>query len=412
MKKLFIAALMVFGTSAAFAGDSEALKAIMKAKTYAEASALVKQTVDQLASPAEKAKAYNHLVKLSQETIDAQNAIIQANVLAVAEKRDPTPYDTLAMYEASYQLVNDAIECEKYDQMPDAKGKVKPRYGETNRNLALQARVNLVGAGNAAAGKGDQAGVLKYWGAFLDTDDNAFLNVDKASEASYIGQVAYFTALYANQAKQLDKALKYCDIAAQDPNQAKDAINLKFTIGQSNLKSKEDTLRYINELKDFYVKNPDSEAAFGTLCNLYSGINQKDEVDKLVADKIAKDPNNYTAWALKGQNEMNQASTAEKPDWDAPINSFKKCIEIDGTNAVVLTYLGFCINSKAATIEGNRNLQKEMYRESLGYLERAKEIDPNREKANWAYPLYQCYYLVYSADDPRTKEMEEILKVK
>jgi hypothetical protein len=65
-----------------------------------------------------------------------------------------------------------------------------------------------------------------------------------------------------------------------------------------------------------------------------------------------------------------------------------------------------------ATIEGNRNLQKEMYRESLGYLERAKEIDPNREKANWAYPLYQCYYLVYSADDPRTKEMEEILKVK
>ena len=46
----------------------------------------------------------------------------------------------------------------------------------------------------------------------------------------------------------------------------------------------------------------------------------------------------------------------------------------------------------------------------MGYLERAKEIDPNRERANWAYPLYQCYYLVYAASDPRTLEMEKLLK--
>lgn len=412
MKKLMIAAMVLFGTSTAFAGDSEALKAIMKAKTFAEASALVKSSLDQLASPAEKAKAYNHLVKLSQEKVDAENMVIQANMTAQLEKKDPTPYDTLGLYEASYNLLINAIECNKYDQMPDEKGKVKPKYGETIRPQALAARINLVGAGNAAAGKGDQKGVLKYWGTFLDTDDDAFLNVDKASEAAYIGQVAYFTALYANQAKDFDRALKYCDIAAQDPSQAKEAVTLKFSIGQSNLKTKADTLKYIDELKDFYAKNPDSEEAFGTLCNLYSSIDMKDEVNKLVDEKIANNPNNATAWALKGQNEMNEASSADKPDWDKPIETLKKCIEIDGTNPVVLTYLGFCLNSKSATIENNRNLQKELYRESLGYLERARELDPNRERANWAYPLYQCYYLVYSADDPRTKEMEEILKVK
>ena len=37
-------------------------------------------------------------------------------------------------------------------------------------------------------------------------------------------------------------------------------------------------------------------------------------------------------------------------------------------------------------------------------------VDPNREKANWAYPLYQCYYSVYGANDPKTKELEAILK--
>ena len=35
MKKLMIAAALLLGTSAVFAGDSEPLKAIMSAKTYA-----------------------------------------------------------------------------------------------------------------------------------------------------------------------------------------------------------------------------------------------------------------------------------------------------------------------------------------------------------------------------------------
>ncbi|MDD2603124.1 MAG: hypothetical protein PHX91_09315, partial [Prevotella sp.] len=83
---------------------------------------------------------------------------------------------------------------------------------------------------------------------------------------------------------------------------------------------------------------------------------------------------------------------------------------IDGTNPVVLTYLGFSLNAKASLINNDRAAQKALYTEAMGHLERAKELDPNREKANWAYPLYQCYYLVYAANDPRTLEMEKLLK--
>ena len=57
MKKLMIAALMMLSTSAVFAGDSDALKAILKAKTYSEAASLVKSSMNSLATPAEKAKA-------------------------------------------------------------------------------------------------------------------------------------------------------------------------------------------------------------------------------------------------------------------------------------------------------------------------------------------------------------------
>ena len=48
-----IAALLLLGASSAFAGDSDALKAVKKAKTYAEAEALVKQNLNAFANDKE-----------------------------------------------------------------------------------------------------------------------------------------------------------------------------------------------------------------------------------------------------------------------------------------------------------------------------------------------------------------------
>ena len=35
---------------------------------------------------------------------------------------------------------------------------------------------------------------------------------------------------------------------------------------------------------------------------------------------------------------------------------------------------------------------KAIYTEAKTHLEKIKEADPNREKVNWAYTLYQVYY--------------------
>lgn len=405
MKKIMIAALMVLGTSTAFAGDSDALKAIVKAKDYAEAASLLKSSLSQLASDAEKAKAYNHLTKLALDKYNAEKEIQTKNAAAEQLQQATQPFDTVGFYNAAYNALTNALECYKYDNMPDAKGKVKPKFFETLSTTIPAARIDLVNAGQHAAQASNEADVMKYWGTYLDTKDSELIvKSPKLMEESWIGQVAYFTALYANQGKQYDRALKYLDIAIQDPEFAKEAQSLKFGIAQQNLKTQADTLKFINDLKAFYDANSDSEAAFGTLCNMYSSMGKKDEMMNLVKDKIAKDPNNYTAWALKGQSEMNDQ------DYDNAIESFKNAIQIDGTNPVVLTYLGFSMNAKAAGIEGNIPAQKALYKESMTYLERARDIDPDRQKANWAYPLYQCYYINYSANDPRTKELEDMLK--
>ena len=50
MKKLMMMAMMMVASATAFAGDSDALKAILKSKSYAEAENLVKTTLSQLAN--------------------------------------------------------------------------------------------------------------------------------------------------------------------------------------------------------------------------------------------------------------------------------------------------------------------------------------------------------------------------
>ena len=412
MKKLMIAALMMLGTSAAFAGDSEPLKAILKAKTYPEAEQLLKTNLGQLANSEEKAKAYNHLTKLALEKFDKENAIQAANMAAVVAKQPETPYDTLGFYEAAYNATMNGLECMKYDAEPNTKGAVKPKFTENLKMLIANTRMQLITAGNHYAGLGDQDGVLKYWGTFLDSDDNPIFAASKAQEAQFIGQVAYYSAQFANQAKQYERAEKYADIAMKDEAMREKAQTFKYAMAQRNLKTHEDSVKYVNTIKELYQREPDNEMAFGTLCNMYNELNMNAELKALIDDKLAKDPNNHTAWALKGQSLMNQNTTADNPNWDECIEAFKKAIEIDGTNPVILTYLGYSINSKAAQVNGDRAAQKALYKEAMGYLERAKEIDPNRERANWAYPLYQCYYLVYAASDPRTLEMEKLLKSK
>ena len=376
-----IAALMMLGTSAAFAGDSEPLKAILKAKTYPEAEQLLKTNLGQLANSEEKAKAYNHLTKLALEKFDKENAIQAANMAAVVAKQPETPYDTLGFYEAAYNATMNGLECMKYDAEPNAKGAVKPKYTENLKMLIANTRMQLVTAGNHYAGLGDQDGVLKYWGTFLDSDDNPIFAASKAQEAQFIGQVAYYSAQFANQAKQYERAEKYADIAMKDEAMREKAQTFKYAMAQRNLKTHEDSVKYVNTIKELYQREPDNEMAFGTLCNMYNELNMNAELKALIDDKLAKDPNNHTAWALKGQSLMNQNTTADNPNWDECIEAFKKAIEIDGTNPVILTYLGYSINSKAAQVNGDRAAQKALYKEAMGYLERAKEIDPNRESA-------------------------------
>ena len=399
MKKLIVAAMLVLGATSAFAGDSDALKAVMKAKTYAEAEALLKQNLGQFANDAEKAKAYNKLVDLGMKDFNDQQSIQQTNQLM--KKNDPV--DENVMNEGAYNALMNAIECYKYDQLPNAKGKVAPKFNG-NATRVWGARQQLVNAGQTAAQNNKADEVLKYWGAFLDTDSEPlFAAVDakqKEAEKEYIGQVALFAARYAYQAKDAARCEKYCDIAMTSEKEAKDALNLKLYVMKDGLKTKEDSLNYVNKLKDLYAKDPSNEVMLDGLNSMYSALKMEKEQTELLDAAIAKDPNNFVALANKGMMYI------QKNDANNAIKCLKQALEAKPDNVVVMTYLGACYNSKAGEIQAVQG-RKVVYQEAIKILDKAKELDPEKAQANWGYTRYQAYYGYYGPNAPETKKAEE-----
>ena len=398
MKKFMIAAMMVLGATSAFAGDSDALKTILKAKTYAEAKSLVEQNVASLANDAEKAKAYNYLVDLAMKQYNDQQTIIQTN--QITQKNEPV--DKPAMYEGAYNALLEAQECYKYDQLPNAKGKVAPKYN-ANKTRVWGARQQLVNAGQDAAQANKPEDVLKYWGTFLDTDKAPLfdgMDKEKAAEKEYIGQVAIFSARYAYQAKDMARCEKYCDIAMNDSAQAKDALNLKLFAMKADLKTHEDSLAYINKLKDIYKQNMKNEVVLDNLNTMYASMKMDKEQLELLDGALAEDPQNFVAIASKGMYYM------QKNDLENATKTLKQALEIKPDSPVILTYLGICMNVKGANLQ-DPNGRKVVYGEAVKYLDKAKELDPEKAQANWGYQRYQAYYSLYGPNDPKTKAAEE-----
>ena len=400
MKKLAMMAIALMVSTMTFAGDSDALKAIMKVKNYAEAAQMVNSNLGQLADNAEKAKAYNHLVDLAMKKVSDETGVIAENMVAKQTGGTEKPVDQIGMADALTDAIYMAIECNKYDQLPNAKGKISPKYDKKNAERIWQVRRQLIGIGQEEAQNNNDAAVLKYWGALVDSEvDPLFASQDHAAEAEWTGQVAYFAGRYAFQAKEFDRANKYLEVAMKDPEQKDEAMNYKLYAMRSNLKNHEDSVACINELKAMYEKEPANDVILDALNSMYEAQKDKAAQLALLDGHLAKYPNSYTALAGKGFMAMNENDAPTAIMW------LKKATEAKPDNAVLFYYLGICYNSQAATSEDAAK-RKEFYTDAIAAFDKAKELDPNKQMVNWGYNRYQAYYALYGEDDARTKEAE------
>ena len=393
-------AMMFVASATSFAGDSDALKAITKSKNYAEAAKLVQSSLGQLADNSEKAKAYNHLVDLAMDKVSKETGTIAENMVAKQTGGKEKPVDQVGLADALSDAIDMAIECNKYDQLPNAKGKVSPKFEKKNAERIWGVRHHLVTIGQEEAQKGNSAAVLKYWGAFTDSaNDPMFASQDHKPEAEYAGQVAYFAGRYAFEAKDFARADRYLEAAMKDPSQRADAENYRLWAMRSNLKTHEDSVACVNQLKDMYEKEPNNDTVLDVLNSMYDSMKDRKAQTALLDGHLTKFPNSFAALAGKGLMAMSANDAPQAIEW------LKKASAAKPDNAVIYTYLGICYNQQGATTEDPAK-RKEFFKNAVEVFDKAKQYDPNRQMSNWGYPRYQAYYALYGDNDPRTKAAE------
>lgn len=398
---MMIAALMLVAVSSAFAGASDALKAIKKASTYSEAAQLVQSSLDQLADNAEKAEAYNTVVDLALKTFNAESVKAQAQQQANEED----------MYNALQTAFTAANECYKYDQLPNAKGKVKERFSKANALRLYNLRPYLINGGGFFQGK-DYKKAFDLLSGYVASNDYpvfAELKQDPAKDPNY-KNAAFYASYMALMDKDYPNAEKYSEMAIGDSANGSNALAIMFQAMKSQVKTKADTLAFVQKCKDLYTKYPDNQVVFANLVNAYSQVGQDAEAEKLVDERLASNPNDFYALYDKG------LVLFQKNQYEDAANTMMKALsfapeasKLDINATIGDCYLGHA-QARLDKIKGVLSKAAKdqfipVYNNAIKYYEAAKALDKDgSQKSKYAARLYSCYYFVYGEADPKTQE--------
>ncbi len=396
------------------ASSQEVFKQVSKTKDYNEAYNLVNSNLGSM-SAEEKAKCYNALVDLCYDKIVKEQATVTSNQMAEQLKTKVEEYDTLGLYTAALNAFENAVLCDEYDCQPNEKGKIKPAFRKKNAERLYPNRYHLINAGVYYQNI-DQALSYKCLATYVDSESYPLFDEINKEADETLAQIAFYAARDAYLAKDYANAEKYADIAMKDEAMAKDGMQIKLAVMQSELNTHQDSINYVNKLKEIYASDENNEMIFSTLCQMLIAVNDNEGMNQLVQDKLAKDPNNYTALVVKGQ------ANYESHKWDEAIADFSKAATLQDDNVPVIALIGNAYMYKAkdmaevAQNAGNMSKDQEneiigIYEQAITWLDKAKDLDITKEfKSYWAYPLYNCCYIVYGEDDAKTTAAQSNLQ--
>ena len=399
-------AMMLVASATAFAGDSDALKAILKAKDFKEAQSLISSSLAQLTDASEKAKAYNKLVDLAYEKYKKEDDVKTTNM--VMHKEDPV--DTDGMLEAGKVALQAAMECDKYDQQPNEKGKVAIKFRQKNQDRTKVIRLSLLQAGIDLANNEKNKEAFDNFDVYLQSAKSAFFEgVDGVSKNDpNLGVAAFYGGRAAYNLEKFDKAIEYFKIGIADTAKQIHDLSFDFLLYtmRNSQKTAADSAKFLTDMADLYKEYPDAEQIYSSLSDAYIAKGMNAEVIKLADERMAKYPDSslphvYKAFLLMQDKKYDEAISefAKVKEDNSPVylnsifNSavckYNKASEFNEANSDIRTG-----RLKPADHDKFMNMLKD----AQGDFEKAKELDPEQKTVRWQYLLHNVYTLTDQKD--------------
>lgn len=405
-------AMMLVASATAFAGDSDALKAILKAKDFKEAQSLISSSLAQLTDASEKAKAYNKLVDLAYEKYKKEDDVKTTNM--VMHKEDPV--DTDGMLEAGKVALQAAMECDKYDQQPNEKGKVAIKFRQKNQDRTKVIRLSLLQAGIDLANNEKNKEAFDNFDVYLQSAKSAFFEgVDGVSKNDpNLGVAAFYGGRAAYNLEKFDKAIEYFKIGVADTAKQIHDLSFDFLLYtmRNSQKTAADSAKFLTDMADLYKEYPDAEQIYSSLSDAYIAKGMNAEVIKLADERMAKYPDSSLPHVYKAFLLMQDKKYDDAIAEFAKVKEDKSPVYLNSIfNSAVCKY-----NKASEFNEANSDIRTgrlkpadhdkfmNMLKDAQGDFEKAKELDPDQKTVKWQYLLHNVYTLTGQEDKAKALE--------
>lgn len=299
------------------------------------------------------------------------------------------------MYEALFNILPFFEKAYELDQLPNEKGKIKPKFTKDIKSILSANHVYYINGGAYYFDQRDYKKAYDYFEQYLTIADLPMFAGEKVAERdSNFMTVQFYAAVAATQLGDSKTAIAALERAKNTEYRQNDIYQyLCYEYEQAK-----DSVNFEKTLEEGLKKFPEEKYYLLNLINAYIYSNRNDKAIEFLNTAIANEPNNAQLYDVMGrvyETGVKDYANAEK--------YFLKAIELDTENTDILSNLGRIYYNQGVNKQGEANMindnkqyqeelakAKDLFRKALPYFEKAHQLKP--EDTEYMTALRGIYY--------------------
>ena len=302
------------------------------------------------------------------------------------------------MYEALYGILPYFQKAYELDQLPNEKGKVKPKYTKDIKSILSANHVYLFNGGAYYFDKQEYKKAYDFFNQYVEISElPMFAGTQTAEKDSTFMTVQFYAAAAASLAKDSILAIAALERAKNTPYRQYDVYQyLCYEYGEA--RTAQDSVMLEKTFEEGMQVFPDSAFFLNNLINTYIYSNRNEKALEMLNVAIQKNPNDANLYNVMGrvyETGLKDYANAEK--------NFQIALEKDPNLTDALSNIGRIyynqgVNklSEANMINDSKKYQeelgmaKDLFKKALPYYKKAHEAEP--EKMDNMIALRGIYY--------------------
>ena len=302
------------------------------------------------------------------------------------------------MYEALYGILPYFQKAYELDQLPNEKGKVKPKYTKDIKSILSANHVYLFNGGAYYFDKQEYKKAYDFFNQYVEISElPMFAGTQTAEKDSTFMTVQFYAAAAASLAKDSRLAIAALERAKNTPYRQYDVYQyLCYEYGEA--RTAQDSVMLEKTFEEGMQVFPDSAFFLNNLINTYIYSNRNEKALDMLNVAIQKNPNDANLYNVMGrvyETGLKDYANAEK--------NFQIALEKDPNLTDALSNIGRIyynqgVNklSEANMINDSKKYQeelgmaKDLFKKALPYYKKAHEAEP--EKMDNMIALRGIYY--------------------